>query len=188
MAAHAIADVIPDSELTEDYIIPSVFNRDVVHGGGRLRRRGGSPRRCRARGSSRHGVPLSRSAEPTLAPRPAGPDENRPSAPQAVTGDLHQARVAVVVDREGPDHAAESWCRRRGSRSRRAGRPCRPRAGWRRAAGHRGVPVGGIGVRPPAELGPVLAQEALPARREAGAGPAPRDVSMSGPAVAPSRL
>jgi malate dehydrogenase (oxaloacetate-decarboxylating) len=30
VAAHAIADVIPDSELTEDYIIPSVFNRDVV--------------------------------------------------------------------------------------------------------------------------------------------------------------
>jgi malate dehydrogenase (oxaloacetate-decarboxylating) len=30
VAAHAIADVIPESELTEDYIIPSVFNRDVV--------------------------------------------------------------------------------------------------------------------------------------------------------------
>ena len=29
-AAHAIADVIPDSELREDYIIPSVFNRDVA--------------------------------------------------------------------------------------------------------------------------------------------------------------
>jgi malate dehydrogenase (oxaloacetate-decarboxylating) len=29
-AAHAIADVIPEAELSEDYIIPSVFNRDVV--------------------------------------------------------------------------------------------------------------------------------------------------------------
>jgi malate dehydrogenase (oxaloacetate-decarboxylating) len=29
-AAHAIADVIPDDELREDYIIPSVFNRDVA--------------------------------------------------------------------------------------------------------------------------------------------------------------
>src|SRR5436190_5884477 len=29
-AAHAIADVIPDGELREDYILPSVFNRDVA--------------------------------------------------------------------------------------------------------------------------------------------------------------
>jgi malate dehydrogenase (oxaloacetate-decarboxylating) len=29
-AAHAIADVIPQGELREDYIIPSVFNRDVA--------------------------------------------------------------------------------------------------------------------------------------------------------------
>jgi malate dehydrogenase (oxaloacetate-decarboxylating) len=29
-AAHAIAEIIPDSELREDYIIPSVFNRDVA--------------------------------------------------------------------------------------------------------------------------------------------------------------
>jgi malate dehydrogenase (oxaloacetate-decarboxylating) len=29
-AARAIADVIPESELTEEYFIPSVFNRDVV--------------------------------------------------------------------------------------------------------------------------------------------------------------
>jgi malate dehydrogenase (oxaloacetate-decarboxylating) len=29
-AAHAIADVIPEDELREDYIIPSVFNRDVA--------------------------------------------------------------------------------------------------------------------------------------------------------------
>jgi malate dehydrogenase (oxaloacetate-decarboxylating) len=29
-AAHGIANVIPDSELSEDYIIPSVFNRDVA--------------------------------------------------------------------------------------------------------------------------------------------------------------
>lgn len=29
-AAHAIADVIPDNELTEEYIIPSVFNKAVV--------------------------------------------------------------------------------------------------------------------------------------------------------------
>jgi malate dehydrogenase (oxaloacetate-decarboxylating) len=29
-AAHGIANVIPESELSEEYIIPSVFNRDVV--------------------------------------------------------------------------------------------------------------------------------------------------------------
>jgi len=29
-AAHAIADTIPDSDLNEEYIIPSVFNKDVV--------------------------------------------------------------------------------------------------------------------------------------------------------------
>jgi malate dehydrogenase (oxaloacetate-decarboxylating) len=29
-AAHAIADVIPEDELRDDYIIPSVFNRDVA--------------------------------------------------------------------------------------------------------------------------------------------------------------
>jgi malate dehydrogenase (oxaloacetate-decarboxylating) len=29
-AAHAIADIVPESELREDYIIPSVFNRDVA--------------------------------------------------------------------------------------------------------------------------------------------------------------
>jgi malate dehydrogenase (oxaloacetate-decarboxylating) len=29
-AAHGIANVIPESELSEDYIIPSVFNRDVA--------------------------------------------------------------------------------------------------------------------------------------------------------------
>ncbi len=29
-AAHAIADIVPEAELREDYIIPSVFNRDVA--------------------------------------------------------------------------------------------------------------------------------------------------------------
>jgi len=29
-AARAIADIVTDEELREDYIIPSVFNRDVV--------------------------------------------------------------------------------------------------------------------------------------------------------------
>jgi malate dehydrogenase (oxaloacetate-decarboxylating) len=29
-AAHAIADIVPEDELREDYIIPSVFNRDVA--------------------------------------------------------------------------------------------------------------------------------------------------------------
>src|SRR3954470_13924082 len=29
-AAHAIAEIVPESELREDYIIPSVFNRDVA--------------------------------------------------------------------------------------------------------------------------------------------------------------
>ena len=40
-AAQAIARIIPESELREDYIVPSVFNRDVVARGGRRRGRAG---------------------------------------------------------------------------------------------------------------------------------------------------
>ena len=40
-AAQAIAGVIPDDELHEDYIIPSVFNRQVAPGGGRAGGAGG---------------------------------------------------------------------------------------------------------------------------------------------------
>ena len=29
-AAHAVANIIPDAELREDYVIPSVFNREVA--------------------------------------------------------------------------------------------------------------------------------------------------------------
>jgi malate dehydrogenase (oxaloacetate-decarboxylating) len=29
-AAHAIASIVPEEELREDYVIPSVFNRDVA--------------------------------------------------------------------------------------------------------------------------------------------------------------
>ena len=40
-AARAIARIIPESELREDYIVPSVFNRDVSPGGGRRGGRAG---------------------------------------------------------------------------------------------------------------------------------------------------
>ena len=32
VAAHAIAEVIPDDQLNEDYILPSVFNPRVLSG------------------------------------------------------------------------------------------------------------------------------------------------------------
>ena len=57
-AARAIADIVPESELREDYIIPSVFNRDVapavaaaVADRGAPRRRGPRGRHDRLRGA-----------------------------------------------------------------------------------------------------------------------------------------
>ena len=47
-AAQGIASVVADEELDEDYIVPSVFNRDVSHAVARGRSRGGG-----ADGSSR---------------------------------------------------------------------------------------------------------------------------------------
>ena len=53
-AAHGIASVVEDDELAEDYIVPSVFNRDVSRAvaGGRSRGGGAHGRvpRARARG------------------------------------------------------------------------------------------------------------------------------------------
>ncbi len=50
-AARAIADIVADDELREDYIIPSVFNREVaLRGGGGRRRRGPRQRHGRDRG------------------------------------------------------------------------------------------------------------------------------------------
>ena len=48
-AARAIAAIVTDDELREDYIIPSVFNRDVapaVADGGRRARRARAAPRC----------------------------------------------------------------------------------------------------------------------------------------------
>ena len=39
-AAHAIADVVDGAHLSPDYVIPSVFNRDVAHGSRECGRRG----------------------------------------------------------------------------------------------------------------------------------------------------
>ena len=47
-AARAIADIVPDAELREDYIIPSVFNRDVAARGRRGRGGVRAPGRHRA--------------------------------------------------------------------------------------------------------------------------------------------
>ena len=53
-AARAIADIVVDDELREDYIIPSVFNREVVgRGGGGGGRGGARERHRRGRGRDR---------------------------------------------------------------------------------------------------------------------------------------
>ena len=43
-AARGIAEVVSEDDLSEDYIIPSVFNRDVAPTGRQGRRRGGQAR------------------------------------------------------------------------------------------------------------------------------------------------
>ncbi len=43
-AAHAIAAIVADDELREEYIVPSVFNRDVAPAVGRGGRRRGRAR------------------------------------------------------------------------------------------------------------------------------------------------
>ena len=56
-AAHAIAGVVADDELDAEYIIPSVFNREVVKAvalavaqAAEAQRRGAAPCRHRSRG------------------------------------------------------------------------------------------------------------------------------------------
>ena len=48
-AARASPRIVPEDELREDYIVPSVFNRDVAARGGRGGRRGGQRAGRRAR-------------------------------------------------------------------------------------------------------------------------------------------
>ena len=44
-AARALADIVCGDELREDYIVPSVFNREVVGASGERRRRQGAGKR-----------------------------------------------------------------------------------------------------------------------------------------------
>ena len=46
-AAQGIAEVVTEDDLSEDYIIPSVFDRDVAPAVAPRRRRGVAPRRAR---------------------------------------------------------------------------------------------------------------------------------------------
>ena len=70
-AARAIADIVSGDELREDYIIPSVFNREVGERGGIGGGRGGARVR-HGRGRSRDGVRLDRGdADPRDLGRPA---------------------------------------------------------------------------------------------------------------------
>ena len=85
-AAHAIARVIPEDELHADYIIPSVFNRQVaesvahavadaaVTSGVARRERGAHPRA----GNPARGHPLS-----PVTPRPSSRRRRRPTAAPA---------------------------------------------------------------------------------------------------------
>ena len=105
-AAHAIADVIPESELSEDYIIPSVFNFDVVRAVAAAVAE--EARRAEVvRGEvgdrelhARFGLARSRS------PR-SGLTNSRSPVSHAVAGDPIERRVSVLVERE----RARSRCR-----------------------------------------------------------------------------
>ena len=170
-AAHGIANVIPESELSEDYIIPSVFNRDVADAvasavaeeARRVRRR---PR------SSDTGVPRRSAAQLARLAAPAQRlDERQPSVAHAIARDLVQARVAVVVERERPDHAVEVP---------RVEQPLHDLVALVRLVArapdhveqqrHRRVTVGGVGVGLLAELAAIVAQEALSRAAAAGWG------------------
>ena len=144
VAAHAIADVIPEDELSEEYIIPSVFDRRVAEAVAARRRRGGAARR-RRRGEATSAWTRRRSERPqdrrrlvaaSPSARRSGCDETGLPVADPVAGDLVERR-----------------CRRcRRSRTSRPAlsksvvskislidlvalvRPGRPRAGSRRAA------------------------------------------------------
>ena len=113
-AAYGIAEVIAPSELSEDYIIPSVFDRRVAEAVAQAvaeeARRAGVSRSGlgagddRARGRARLRRRLA--AHPPLRPR-SGTREHQPPVAHPVPGDLLQRRVAVVVDREAAHDAVE---------------------------------------------------------------------------------
>jgi malate dehydrogenase (oxaloacetate-decarboxylating) len=69
-AAHAIANVIPESELSEDYIIPSVFNRDVADAvAGAVAEEAKSAGVVRGSDTATHAIPPELRSEPRPAVR-----------------------------------------------------------------------------------------------------------------------
>ena len=102
-AARGIASIVADDELREDYVIPSVFNRDVARRGRRRR----SPTRPRPRAPPRRAA--TRSA--TRAAR------RRSSEPSARERRTHDMRVTIT----GASGLIGSQARRRAHAARRRG-------------------------------------------------------------------
>ena len=141
-AARGIAAIVADDELREDYIIPSVFNRDVapavaaaVAGEARAsgHRRGGR-RRARLRGGDRTSE-LTAAAEPRASdgrsaeaharsPSPAPPGASARAWSQALRGARRRGDRALARRRRGRRDAGRRG-RRLGPRASR-----RPRRRW----------------------------------------------------------
>ena len=96
-AGHAIAATVGDDELAADYIVPSVFNRDVVV----ERRRPPSPRRADEDGVSRRAratASRARSARGDgVAPRAEIPYRSQYASPE-LAGEIAAGRVTLEQD------------------------------------------------------------------------------------------
>ena len=109
-AAYGIAEVISPSELSEDYIIPSVFDRRVAEAvaqGGRATRRAAPASRARRRPprsprprACRRPAPSALGLSGRRVPRRAAAPRTRGVRPARGTRRCVERRVAVVVDRE----------------------------------------------------------------------------------------
>ena len=147
-AARGIASIVADDELREDYVIPSVFNRDVADAvAARRRRPGQGPGRRRRRAATRS------------ATRAARPRSSAPSAPERRTPDMRititgasgligtGSTSARTARRRGHDALAQDErdpCRRPRARgaARRPRRDRPPRGRERRPALDRREPQG----------------------------------------------
>ena len=106
-AAYGIAEVISPSELSEDYIIPSVFDRRVAEAVAQA-----VADEARRAGVSRAGATLehgrTRVDGLVLGPPAQGHVEHGPPVPDPVARQPLERRVAVGVDREAAHGAVEA--------------------------------------------------------------------------------
>ena len=142
-AARGIASIVADDELREDYVIPSVFNRDVA-------RRGRAGRRRPGQGPGhRRGDAAARSATRAARPRsskPSGPERRTPAHARhdhrGQRTHRNQARRRAHAARRRGDEALAPQGRARPGRPRRPRRDRAPGGRARRPALERRHPQG----------------------------------------------